>query len=716
MPTIPITDKLGVTIDAQLAPGSTFLKYAKQLPLLLLRGADLSHLQALTLTDPAVKSLDPGLTFQEPVSLGTNMPELTIGSSAAVSFRVVPGGDALFSPDDYGDNIAIPSDRCYVSIGFRADLTGGIQSPTATLTFGMDASAGVAVSQYLPFSQAAPAPTLGQALQESIGQFVIPASPEDLDALPAGAVVTMDGHGSLKFSGTANVLTIANPLATLALPSPIPTLSVQQGATVTIGASWEASTDYQVRVQKVDARRVRLGWYRKHESEVVVSASATVGISAGTATTDLFPRLIGAISSDAKSDLDALQKAGLPEDQAGAIDGAVKAAVDRTLELGMAAEFGSLRSDEAAFLYEVDLGALAGDAKGAIRAALHGDLSGLADVGRLPAGITAIRSILATANASRFSLKINLLGIFNYASVSRLTLSGKVTYTPSTGDLVIADTATASLIQSTAINFGADEDKLRKVLSDSFLITAAYRGSRAVISPPQLASSHVFFEYDDNASGKDMSRLAAIGPALRLAAAQVPAGTNGFGRTSVFAESRYDDSLARALFLEADGTPRTHAEYETAGRHAIQLLVPTNADDCFRLQPATDDTLWQQMKNLGQANFGQLFPEAHVGAISADYTAIQWWADSMCATAAILVRMDRFFAIGAASPENAEFETLRQQLAAHMRDVAAKSAPLFGAPWGLVAMFLVTGRCETAVRITSPKFVYAASRALGAAV
>jgi hypothetical protein len=718
MPTIPITDKLGVTINATLAPASTFLKYAKELPSLLLSGADLSHLGGLTLSDPLVNSLAPGLTFQQPVSLGTNTnaPELTIGAGAAVSFEVISGGGALFLPDQYGDNIAIPAAGCYVSIGFQANLTGGVQSYTGTLTFGMDATAGVSVSLYQPFSKPDMATTLAEALRECVGNFVMPASPEDLAALPAGTIVTMNGHGTLQFSGTANLLAMANPLATLALPSPVPTLSVQQGAAVTIGASWEISTDYQVRVQKVDTRRVRLGWYRKHESEISVTASADVGISAGTATTDLFPRLIAAISSNAQGDLDELQKAGLSEDQAGSIAQAVKAAVDRNLQVGLAAELSSLGSDEAAFLYEVDLSGLSGDGVNAVRAALRGNLSGVADATRLPAGITAIRSILTTANTSRFSLKVNLLGIFNYASVSRLTLSGKVTYTPSTGDLVIADTATASLIQSTTINFGADEDKLLKVMSDSFLITAAYRGSRAVISPPQLASSHLFFKSQDRTNRKDLRRFTAIAPALRLAAAQLPTESDDFGRTSVFAEARYDDALARALFLQADGTPHLLGEYETAGRRAITCLVLPDGDDAFRLKPATDDALWKKMKTLGQFNFHQLFPPEEVGGVSTDYVAIRWWADSMFGTAGILAQMDRFFSGGSPSPDNPEFQNLRQQLASHMRDVAAKAEPLFGQPWGLVAMFLVGQRSETAVKITGPRFVYAASRALGAAV
>ena len=102
----------------------------------------------------------------------------------------------------------------------------------------------------------------------------------------------------------------------------------------------------------------------------------------------------------------------------------------RKLELSVAAEFGSLAADEAAFLYEIDLTTLGADGKKAVHAALEGDLSGLADAGALPAGIREVRSILSRARASRFRVKVNLLGIFNFASVSQLPLNGTVTFMP----------------------------------------------------------------------------------------------------------------------------------------------------------------------------------------------------------------------------------------------------------------------------------------------
>jgi hypothetical protein len=563
------------------------------------------------------------------------------------------------------------------------------------------------IDSYRPFSAGPDAITIAEALRLSIGEFVIPVDAADLKALPAGVLVAVTGRGSLKFSGAANLLAIANPLATLAAPSPLPTLGVTAAGSVSVGASWEVSAEYQVRAQKLDTGHVRLGWYRKRDSEFTVTATASAGVSAGTGQTDLFPTVIAAISSSAKTDLEELQNAGLSTGQLASIEDVVKSAVSRSLELAVSAEFGTLTANEAAFLYEVDPAALDEVGEKALRTALAGDLGPLSGSGTPPAGVTEVRSILSKTRASHVALKVNLLGIFNFASVSELALKGSVTFAPSTGELVIADEATASRIQTMALNFGADEEKLRHVMAESFLITAAYRGSRSVVSPPGLSSAHVFFRLDNSAGRDDMRRAAAVASALGLGEPQIPGGIAGFGRTSVLAEARYDDAASRALFLTADGVPRDRGEYELAGRRAIAFLVLPDGGDAFRLRPATDDQLWSQMTDKGPANFNLLLPQAQADGVRPDYLAIEWWADTMRGTAEILAQMNRLAGPSGIAPSDPQFEKLRGQLASHLRDVAAKAHEQFGAPWGLVAMFLAAGaKAPAEVRITSPRFVF----------
>ncbi len=218
-----------------------------------------------------------------------------------------------------------------------------------------------------------------------------------------------------------------------------------------------------------------------------------------------------------------------------------------------------------------------------------------------------------------------------------------------------------------------------------------------MVAPPELASSHVFFRLDDHANRDDLRRAAAIVAALGFPSPAIPDGAADFGRTSVMAEAAYDDALLRSLFQHS------HAEYETAGRRAIQLLVLPDGDDSFRLRPATDDALWQEMSDLGPTGFNQLFPGVQVGGVTADYLAIQWWADSMCRTGEALAKMTEPM-----DPSSGEFEELRDELASRLRDVVAKAHEQFGTPWGLVAMFLASGSMAVATaRITGARMVFA---------
>jgi hypothetical protein len=113
------------------------------------------------------------------------------------------------------------------------------------------------------------------------------------------------------------------------------------------------------------------------------------------------------------------------------------------------------------------------------------------------------------------------------------------------------------------------------------------------------------------------------------------------------------------------------------------------------------------MKDLGPANFRQLFPQAQEGVIAADYLAIRWWSDTMHNTAVLIERILR--------PGASDSAALRKDLAKHLREVAARAHVQFGSPWGLVAMFLVSGAAVARGSITSPRFVFAPVKPLAAA-
>jgi hypothetical protein len=396
-----------------------------------------------------------------------------------------------------------------------------------------------------------------------------------------------------------------------------------------------------------------------------------------------------------------------------AIAAAVKSGAQRKLELSLLASLTSADSHSAAFLYQFDLGALDAAGNNALAAALHGDLTALTGA-QLPAGVEMVRSIATDLQKTSMTWKVNLLGIYNYISTTELTRQGTVLFEPATGDLVITDKATAQRIAATSLNFGADTGKLRHLLADSFLITAVYRGSKSVVSAPELSCSHSYFELQASTSPDAMRTDLTAATALGLLDSSAPptllSGIGDFGKTMVYAETSYDDRIALSLFLNG-AAPKPQEEFETAGRQAIRLLVRPDAADAFRLRGVADDAVWAQMRAAGQFNFTPLFPDLSapaVGAIVSDYTLIVWWASAMSECAKSVAAMN-----GLANPDPAspQFQKLRADLAKTLASVTNNTREEFGQPWGLVAMDQVSGSQAAArVQIAGARFAFARSR------
>ena len=394
------------------------------------------------------------------------------------------------------------------------------------------------MSHYQSFATTATTPTFQAALQASLQNYVIPFGPDDFAALGVGDVAVIEGTGSLQVSGTVNLLTSVNPLVSVSSAALPTTLQIQEGAQINVKACFTITGGFQIRVQKVDASTVRMGIYRKRGAEFAVQVNPEVGITAGTTNTDFISAVLGAIGPNPFPSADELEKAGLNEEKQEAIVGALKASIQRNLALSMQEELHALSSQEAAFLYEIKLNDLETDGHNAIQDALRLNLSALSESAQsLPAGIREIQSLLTTTRTKGLTLKLNILGIYNYASINDLTLKGTVLTDPASGEIVITDSATATHISGT-VNFLADPDKLRKVLAQSFLITAAYRCSGLIAHAPSLKASYWHFDEHAKTDHPTMAAYLNVLSSLRLiSAAQVqqslaPAGD--FGRSTFY--------------------------------------------------------------------------------------------------------------------------------------------------------------------------------------
>src|SRR4029079_2217401 len=100
MPTIKLTDQLGLDFDLQPAPASALLKYVQQLPSLRLDALDLAKVGGLTLDQPAVQSLSTGVTFNAPLAFAEGGPAVSVSAGAHASLRLI--ADEKDLPTDDG--------------------------------------------------------------------------------------------------------------------------------------------------------------------------------------------------------------------------------------------------------------------------------------------------------------------------------------------------------------------------------------------------------------------------------------------------------------------------------------------------------------------------------------------------------------------------------------------------------------------------------------
>src|SRR5438094_717192 len=123
MSTLKITDGVNAVVEVTPNSDSALLKYFKKLPDLSIDGAMLALRKGLTLDDPAIKTVNAGVNFAEPVDVGSDQVDLKIGAGLNGSlsiFKPERANAKLFAPDPYEDPIPVAADSRYVSFGFAA--------------------------------------------------------------------------------------------------------------------------------------------------------------------------------------------------------------------------------------------------------------------------------------------------------------------------------------------------------------------------------------------------------------------------------------------------------------------------------------------------------------------------------------------------------------------------------------------------------------------
>ena len=720
MAVINLTNQFGLDINLSPSPFSVFSKYLRELAQVNVSLNDGQDIRADTVSGYPFRSQSLGLSFQQPVGLGASGVELTIKPEVSGSLVVQQGSDLLDSLLYDMPNSQSLVGQTYLSAAFEASLAVDLEDQPGLPQFGLNAGSNVVLSYSQPVK---PTDKLVPAIKEVFESCCVPGELKDLGGMPIGSIASIEGSGNLTLSATVNVLTVTNPLATIAAASvPLAAMSLQEGASISVGAALSFTGEYKVQVTELDANHMLLGYSRARGKELDVNLTSGVNVSAALGSFDLISILLKAVSPDAALSVDDLKKAGLKDDEIQAISTAIQAGIERSLELAFKAELEFSDERTSAFLYEIHLSALDDAASVAVRSALRGDLSGV-EGGHL-AGVKSLRSVTGTLRERTRKLNLNLFGVLNVGSITELVQKSTFIVDPDTGDITIIDKTAASEVGLTVNNFAKDAAKLRRILADGFLATCVYRASQTGFKL-NINSRCWAFELRKSTSFSQIQEYLNIATTLglmsgadakgKLEALGPRASHQEFGRSIFLAESGYDDAVFHTLFFDDLGHERPRAYYEKIGRDAMAAtLPPGDPADRARLLPLTNDNVWQAMSG-GQTTFPVVlaphrFNTVELADITGDYSIIVWWSSAMRSMSESLANLLAFLNSNAAR-DSTKLAALREDLNRRVRAVSRQTHDRFSEPWGLVAMDMASGRrSQTNVTVASPRFNLSISR------
>jgi hypothetical protein len=726
MPTFSLTDNLGnpvQNVKVDWTSLSSLFNYVKAEVLHLIVAPDFLARRDETLTQAAPKPLQFQFSAGPGFQLGSTVPEITITPGAAVLVVVnTTAKSGLIAGDPFHAPATVPANTGYVGMSITGSLDPGVSETVGDLTFGMDKSTSVSLAFYKAFPTDSSQPTLGDATGRMLSGFVIPARLSDLDQLQVNDVCSASGQGTLTVSGSFDVSIPTNPLATVNLPLGIGTIDIQDGVMAGVSASFALSGSYQIRARRTAADVIELSYLQERGTSLQTDFSVSAGASATLGTTDLLATLLGAIATG-KPDKTMLD--GLSDDEISGFNDAIKEGVNHSLQASVDLALSSTTDDQPTFQYEIRPSLLEPAGRSALERAFKGDLSQLTALeaarqadGTIAPGIRLLNSVLTKTRTAGVAFKVNLLGIVNLISLSKLIRQCEFLTEPASGDLVIKETVQSERISAITEPFNRQE-ALRKALFDSSMVTTTYIASKAV-SMPSLQCESMHFAENQNTSKQTMADYLNWFVAVSLAGqdwrAQVVNEFTAGGRSTCLVRVKFDDAACEALFFDSGGNLRARPEYLEIGREAmIALLDPDASDiDGLRRDLLADPHTWSRALSIGPSpGLSELLPlsssdprlQVALQDVIGDIYDIVWWADAMVKAGQGLRQVRTFLADRdpATLAGDEAFAQQRANLQNLMAGVVKDSRARFSEPWGLVCLFSAAGSRQSYGKLVAGK-------------
>ena len=723
---IEVTDDLGkpvpdVRID--LSHPSSLLKYAKTELLHLAVAPDFIERASRSLAAAAPNPISFQLKLERSFQLGNSKPEIDLTPSFQATIRVnTTEGSNLFESDLFRVASTVPPQTGYVSVALQGSLDLGANGSSGDLTFGFEANRTICMEYWKAFQLGNSEPTLGEAMGRTISGYVIPADVEDLKLLAVNDVCTVSGQGSLKISSGFRVSVAPNPLASVDLPLNAGALQIKTGVMAGISASFNITGSYQVRARRTLGDAIELSFHKQQGTTLRTDLSASGGVSVPFGGTDLLTSLLEAISTDPNdaTTRKLFEDGGLSKDEIEALTGAIKGSLDQSLQASLDLALSELTDDQAAFQYEIQPALLDSASSAALHRALEGDLSGLTGLeagsedATLAPGVKLISSVLTAVRKSQTTLKVNLLGLVNFISVSDLIRKCVIVKDPSTGNLTIADSATGSRINA-EVEPQRRNETLRKAMFESLLLTATYRVSKT-ISMTDITSHNFHFAYNDTTKravlADYLNWLVVMNLLTKQQADDCLKQFPGGGPSTCLVRTELDSNGCQSLFFKSPGQLWERDHYLDIGRTAMRALIDRNNSDIDRFRYDLLDQHWTEAVEIGpNDNLGPLMELNLTDAtgrmitpfLIGDVYTIDWWATAMQVAGAAVAEMQQFLAGADAVTlaDSHEFANRRDQLQKKMAGVIGKSRTRFDEPWGLISLFLASGSSGASARLVA---------------
>jgi len=715
MPDIEVTDQLDKPIESikiDVSRPSSLIKYLKSELLHLAVAPDFVARKDSILSKAAEKPIQFEAKAKPEFQLGSTKPKIDVTPDVEAIIRVnASSGTNLFSGDSFQLPAKVPAGTGYVSVGFEGSLDLGVSGSDGDLTFGFDRTSGIKLEYLKAFPLGKGEPTLGAALGDTMSSYVIPADLSDVELLGVNDIATVSGKGSLTICGGVKVTAFPNPLASVDLPLGTGTIAVKAGPVAGLTASFTISGSYQVRVRRIDGDTFELSVSRETGTTFKSDFSASAGITASLDGTDLIAAVLDGISTDPVKDKQAL--AGLQPPEMKAVGDAIKNGLDHSVQACIDVVLSAATDDQPAFQYRIEPARLSPEANAGVQKALKGDLSALTAMeyniqpsGILAPGLKMLNSVLSETCKRDAALRINLLGILNYLTISELIRNSETLTDGVTGDVTIKETVTGSRI-SAVIDPQDRAEALRKAMFDSMLATTSYRAGRAV-AVPDLSCDQVHFTLRDKTERRNMTDYLNWFMALNLLTQHdKEAFLTNFadgGRSTCVLRTSFGDADCTSMFFDETGDLRQKQYYLEIGRRALQALLDPqdNPNDRLRYQ-MLNDALWPQALKIGaNSNLGPLAglstSDAKVEYLIGDVELIASWAKAMVEAGALVQDMRRF--VGNSDPtaliHDNEFKSKREALQNKLSDMVKASKTRFEEPWGMVCLFWAGGSPHTA--------------------